>query len=110
MGAVLAKKTRMRVGKSTALRRWSHIGNSARCCVNKRNPYYRDHLPPHVHAVYQDAEVLIDLRTLDVYRGEFPSRALRLVLEWAAEHHEALLGAWALAQAKQPLPKIAPLP
>ncbi len=68
----------------------------------------RDHLPPHFHAVYNDDEVLIDLRDLSVYRGGLPRRALRLVQEWAAAHHDELKAVWAAAQAKQPLFKITP--
>ena len=41
--------------------------------------------------------------------GHLPKRALAHVHEWRLLHREELLQSWALAQAQQPLPKIAPL-
>ena len=38
--------------------------------------YYNDHDPPYFHAVYVEDEVLIDIDTLAVVRGELPRRAL----------------------------------
>jgi hypothetical protein len=31
--------------------------------------FWRDHAPPHFHALYADHEALIDLRDLSVIRG-----------------------------------------
>jgi Domain of unknown function (DUF4160) len=45
--------------------------------------YFNDHDPPHFHAVYGEDEVLIEIDTLVVVRGELPRRALALVVEWA---------------------------
>ena len=41
--------------------------------------YYRDHAPPHFHAIYGDAEVTIEIATGNV-NGQFPKRALAHVL------------------------------
>jgi hypothetical protein len=41
--------------------------------------FWRDHGPPHFHALYGDDEVLIDLRNLRVMRGSLPRRAMALV-------------------------------
>jgi hypothetical protein len=43
--------------------------------------YYRDHAPPHFHAVYGEQEALIDIETLDVLEGRLSRRALELVLD-----------------------------
>jgi len=48
--------------------------------------FWREHAPPHFHAMYGDAEVLIDIRTLEVLKGNLPKRAQALALEWAAQH------------------------
>ncbi len=40
--------------------------------------YFNDHDPPHFHAVYGEDEVLIEIDTLVVVRGELPRRALAL--------------------------------
>lgn len=70
--------------------------------------FYRDHGPPHFHAVYGDYEVTIEITT-GVVEGKFPRRALGLVLEWHALHKEELLENWELARQRQPLKRIAPL-
>ena len=43
--------------------------------------FWADHGPPHFHARYAEAEVIIDIRTLEVIEGQMPRRALALVLE-----------------------------
>jgi len=48
--------------------------------------FWREHAPPHFHAMYGEHEVLIDIRTLEVIKGHLPKRAQALVLEWAAQH------------------------
>jgi hypothetical protein len=42
--------------------------------------FYRDHAPPHFHAVYAEHEILVYLDS-GVVEGQFPTRALSLVLE-----------------------------
>ncbi len=44
-----------------------------------------------------------------VVSGDFPKRALRLVLEWLDLHQEELFEDWNLVQAGRPANKIAPL-
>jgi hypothetical protein len=70
--------------------------------------YYRDHAPPHFHAVYGDYEVTVVISTGEVI-GEFPKRALTHVQEWRTLHREELLDTWTLARASRPLPRIDPL-
>ena len=70
--------------------------------------YYREHAPPHFHAVYGDFEVVVHVET-GVVEGRFPKRALRHVLEWLDLHRAELLEDWTLAAAHQPLRPIAPL-
>jgi len=53
--------------------------------------FYRDHGPPHFHAIYGDYAVTISIREESV-TGKFPKRALKLVLEWCELHKEELLG------------------
>lgn len=43
--------------------------------------FWKDHPPPHFHALYGDDEVLIDIRDLRVLRGSLPRRAMALLLE-----------------------------
>lgn len=69
---------------------------------------YSEHGVPHFHAVYGEHEVSIEIGSRVVF-GEFPPRALRLVLEWAELHRAELLENWELARQGQPLIRIAPL-
>ena len=71
--------------------------------------YYRDHAPAHFHALYAEHEAEISLDTLGVLKGSLPRRALALVVEWAASHHDELEVAWEHARRHEPLGKIAPL-
>jgi len=71
--------------------------------------YFGDHAPPHFHALYAEFEALIDIQTLGVIRGELPSRAMSLVLEWAHQHREELLRDWELCAQNQQPNKILPL-
>lgn len=71
--------------------------------------YYRDHPPPHFHAVYGDEVVEIDIHSLGVLTGRIPPRQLGRVVEWAATHQAELLQVWEQARAGLPLSKIEPL-
>ena len=56
--------------------------------------YYKDHLPPHFHAQYNEFEILIEIRSLEKYAGDLPKKQLKIVLEWAADNQEALMERW----------------
>jgi hypothetical protein len=71
--------------------------------------FWREHAPPHFHALYAEHEALVDIRTLEVIEGRLPKRALSLTIEWAIEHREELMEDWSLCQAKQLPRRIAPL-
>jgi hypothetical protein len=71
--------------------------------------YYRDHAPPHFHAIYGEYEATVAIDTAEVLEGQLPRRARTLVLEWAAARRDELEHSWALARVSQPLPTIAGL-
>ena len=72
--------------------------------------HFRDHAPPHFHAVYQDNEATVEIGSLAVTRGQLPARALGLVVEWATLHQQELFAAWE-RRTRQEMPgRIAPLP
>lgn len=72
--------------------------------------YSSDHAPPHFHARYGEYEAQILIASGAPIAGELPIRALRLVREWAMLHDAELRVDWELAQARQPLASIDPLP
>ena len=70
--------------------------------------YYNDHRPPHLHAKYGDHEIMVYIED-GLIDGWFPTRALRMVLEWHDLHKEELMDDWLLAEQRRPLNKIEPL-
>jgi hypothetical protein len=70
--------------------------------------FYSEHGVPHFHAVYGKHEISVEVESGRIH-GQFPPRALRLVLEWASLHKEELIENWQLARQGQPLRRIAPL-
>jgi Domain of unknown function (DUF4160) len=70
--------------------------------------YYREHSPPHFHAIYGEYEITVEIET-GIVNGRFPRRAMNAVLEWTAINEKALMENWDLAQTKQGLKKIKPL-
>ena len=71
--------------------------------------YYRDHSPPHCHAIYGNDEATIDIRTGELMDGKLPRRALSIVCEWTTLHRDVLLRNWELARSSEPLLQIDPL-
>lgn len=71
--------------------------------------FWNDHAPPHFHALYGDDEAVIAVRTLALMRGHLPTRAMKLVLEWANLHRDELEEDWKLCQSRQTPKKIDPL-
>ena len=47
-------------------------------------------MPPHFHAFYGGAEVLVLIEELEVLECTIPSKQLKMLLGWAAFHQEKL--------------------
>lgn len=71
--------------------------------------YFVDHPPPPFHAEYGEHEALIMIENLQIFSGDLPSRAFKLVEEWASLHRDELRDLWEMARQSQPLSKIEPL-
>jgi hypothetical protein len=71
--------------------------------------YWKDHNPPHIHATYQEYEILINLTDFPIYAGNFPGRAFGLLMEWISIHHHELLENRELMRKLLPLKNIGPL-
>ncbi|HWL31864.1 MAG TPA: DUF4160 domain-containing protein [Xanthobacteraceae bacterium] len=56
--------------------------------------YWRDHAPPHIHAMYQGHEALIGLNAGEVIGGNLPPNALRIVREWVILRRSELAENW----------------
>jgi hypothetical protein len=53
-----------------------------------------EHNPPHIHALYGEYSGLIDIKTLEMFEGDLPPRALSLVKEWMSLYKNELLTIW----------------
>lgn len=71
--------------------------------------YYRDHAPPHFHALYAEHEAEIEIATANLLDGGLPRRVRGLVTEWALAHQLELQRNWNLARTGQPLNPVPPL-
>ena len=57
----------------------------------KIHVYNGEHRPPHIHADYNEFEVLITIENSEIYAGDLPSKQLKLVFDWLSGNSE-----WAL--------------
>ena len=53
--------------------------------------YFKDHLPPHFHAVYQEHEAQISIETGNIIVGDLPKKQTRLVQAWVELHRDELV-------------------
>ena len=56
--------------------------------------FFGDHPPPHFYAIYGEYVALVDIETLRVIEGDLPSRAQKLILEWATLYQQDLMQMW----------------
>jgi len=56
--------------------------------------YHKDHLPPHLHAIFAEFEAMISIVTGDVLEGSLPWAKLTAVQEWLAKHREQVAYIW----------------
>jgi Domain of unknown function (DUF4160) len=71
--------------------------------------YYRDHNPPHFHAIYGEFEAEIIIEDLLVDVGYLPPRVLGIVMEWASLHKTELVENWEIGRSGGTFKQIAPL-
>jgi hypothetical protein len=69
--------------------------------------YWRDHAPPHLHAIYQGFEALIAIEKGEVIGGQLPPNALRIVQEWVLLRRIELLENWQRGRRREPFQLIA---
>jgi hypothetical protein len=57
--------------------------------------YAEDHNPPHVHAIYGDDLMLIDIAEGSVIAGSLPGSKARVAIEWVKANQAVARAAWA---------------
>ena len=48
----------------------------------KIHVYNGEHRPPHIHADYNEFEVLIEIESGEIYAGSLPNRQLKIAFDW----------------------------
>lgn len=56
--------------------------------------FFGDHPPPHFHAVYGEYNALFKIETLEMIEGDLPTRAKKLIEEWATIYKDELKEIW----------------
>ncbi len=61
------------------------------------------------HAIYGDAELVVNIWPLQIIQGDAPRAIREMVLAWAAQHQQELLAAWERCQLRLSPQPILPL-
>lgn len=56
--------------------------------------YYKDHNPPHFHAIIAENDALIEIKSLVILQGKLPKNKEKIILTWAKENQKTLMGIW----------------
>ena len=72
---------------------------------------YDDHNPPYCHAEYNEYDVSIGIKPIQILEGSLPASQLRNVLKWANLYQDDLMKAWeTTVENQKPPERIPPLP
>jgi desulfoferrodoxin (superoxide reductase-like protein) len=69
----------------------------------------KQHHLPHIHAKYQEDEVIVSIPDGEILEGSIPKAKMKLLQAWIEIHKDELIADWQLAVSGQPLYKIEPL-
>lgn len=63
--------------------------------------YFREHGVPHFHALYGEYNGVFEIKSLEMIEGDLPSRAQKMVKEWATIYQDDLSELWETQQFKK---------
>ena len=69
----------------------------------------KQHQMPHIHAKYQDHEVVVAIPNGEILEGSIPNSKMKLLQAWIELHKDELIANWQLAASGQLPYKIEPL-
>ena len=64
--------------------------------------YWNDHPPPHIHVYYQGLEALVRIDDGEVFLGELPRGARRVIRDWVNLRRAELMANWERGRMLQP--------
>ena len=56
--------------------------------------YFKEHGVPHFHAMYAEFNGVFDIKNLEMIEGDLPSRAEKMVKDWAKQYQSDLQNMW----------------
>ena len=71
--------------------------------------FFNDHTPPHFHVRYQGFRARVRIEDGEVIDGRVPPTVVRILKEWTALRHDALMRNWHAARTDGDMEKIAGL-
>lgn len=69
----------------------------------------KQHKTPHIHAKYQEYEVVVSIPDGEVLAGDMPKSKMKLLEAWIELHKDELMANWQLAVSGEQPYKIEPL-
>jgi hypothetical protein len=51
--------------------------------------YWNDHNPPHIHVIYGDYELQLNIESFEVIQGELPPNKLNKLVKWCRLNQES---------------------
>jgi hypothetical protein len=69
----------------------------------------KQHQMPHIHAKYQDNEVVVAIPNGEILEGSIPNSKMKLLQAWIELHKDELIANWQLEVSGQLPYKIEPL-
>lgn len=69
----------------------------------------KEHNPPHIHAIYQGSEVVVNILDGEILNGNLPSKQIKLIQAWIEIHKDELAANWELCQSGEQPFSIDPL-
>jgi hypothetical protein len=66
----------------------------------------KKHNLPHIHAKYQDNEVVLTIPEGEILEGSIPNNKMKLLLAWIEIHRDELMANWDLASKGEQVFKI----
>jgi len=56
--------------------------------------YFKDHNPPHFHAIISEYDAMIEIKTQTILQGNLPTNKKKKILQWAKSNESTLMAIW----------------
>jgi len=56
--------------------------------------YFKDHNPPHFHALISEYDAMIEIKIQTIIQGSLPNNKKTKILKWAKSNESTLMAIW----------------